>query len=137
MPQSNYCVDIPNRVGVGGVLVGTPPRATARVPAPLLSTPALTMTTIEASPVAYHCKGGSGEEQGGDPCGRPGGALNGDGQSCRGGGGGEWGGGPFGRPRGGCHAAKRHHGVRAPPLALLFALTLLLVPRPTTPTAPQ
>src|SRR5260370_41034284 len=85
MPQSNYCVDIPNRVGVGGVLVGTPPRATARVPAPLLSTPALTMTTIEASPVAYHCKGGRGEEQGGDPCGHPGGGLNGDVQSCRGG----------------------------------------------------
>src|SRR5713101_5785494 len=77
MPQSNYCVDIPNRVGVGGVLVGTPPRATARVPAPLLSTPALTMTTIEASPVAYHCKGGSGEEWGGDPCGRPEGAFRG------------------------------------------------------------
>src|SRR5258708_39771191 len=104
MPQSNYCVDIPNRVGVGGVLVGTPPRATARVPAPLLSTPALTMTTIEASPVAYHCKGGSGEEQGGDPCGRPGEAfsgrvLNGDGQSRRG-----------GDPRGGRPPAKRHHG---------------------------
>src|SRR5260370_30523408 len=122
MPQSNYCVDIPNRVGVGGVLVGTPHRGNERVPAPLLSTPALTMTTIEASPVAYHCKGGSGEEQGGDPCGRPGEAfrgrvLNGDGQSRRG-----------GDPRGVAHAAKRHHGVRALALALLFALTLFLLP---------
>src|SRR5260370_32789916 len=105
MPQSNYCVDIPNRVGVGGVLVGTPPRATARVPAPLLSTPALTMTTIEASPVAYHCKGGSGEEQGGDPCRRPGGALNGDGQSCSGGGRVQCRGDPCARPRAGAPAA--------------------------------
>src|SRR5260370_36369796 len=125
MPQSNYCVDIPNRVGVGGVLVGTPPRATARVPAPLLSTPALTMTTIEASPVAYHCKGGSGEEQGGDPCGRPGGALNGDGQSCRGGGGVEGRGGLWRRPPGVRPLGERRYRVCASPPALLFRLPAL------------
>src|SRR6266852_306359 len=161
MPQSNYCINTINRVGVGKVRVGelakatarvpaltmttikaspvashckggsgvewggdpwvalggrtlAPPRATARVPAPLLSTPALTMTTIEASPVASHCKGGSGEEQGGDPCGRPeGGATQHP-------------------PRGVAYAAKRHHGVRALAYALLFALTLFLFPLPTS-----
>src|SRR5216683_7152671 len=46
-------------------------RATARVPTPLHTTPALTMKTKEASPARYHCKGGGGVERGGDPCGRP------------------------------------------------------------------
>src|SRR5258708_25339369 len=48
-------------------------RATARVPTPLHTTPALTMTTYISSTAARHSKGGSGVERGGDPCGRPGG----------------------------------------------------------------
>src|SRR5260370_2661707 len=49
-----------------------PRRATARVPTPLHTAPALTMKTKGASPARSHCKGGGGVERGGDPCGRPG-----------------------------------------------------------------
>src|SRR6266852_9072775 len=48
-----------------------PRRATARVPTPLHTAPALTMKTKGASPATSHCKGGGGVERGGDPCGRP------------------------------------------------------------------
>src|SRR5712692_8017642 len=48
-----------------------PRRATARVPTPLYTAPALTMITKRASPATSHCKGGGGVERGGDPCGRP------------------------------------------------------------------
>src|SRR5260370_39897336 len=50
-----------------------PPRATARVPAPLHTAPALTMRTQRSSLATSHSKGGGGVERGGDPCGRPGG----------------------------------------------------------------
>ena len=49
------------------------PRATARVPTPLYTTPALTMIHGESRSLRPHCKGGGGVERGGDPCGRPGG----------------------------------------------------------------
>jgi len=49
----------------------SPRRATARVPTPLYTAPALTMITKRASPARSHCKGGGGVERGGDPCGRP------------------------------------------------------------------
>ena len=48
-----------------------PRRATARVPTPLYTAPALTMITKGASPATSHSKGGGGVERGGDPCGRP------------------------------------------------------------------
>src|SRR5260370_15709683 len=48
-----------------------PPRATARVPTPLHTAPALTMRTKGSLLAADHCKGGGGVERGGDPCGRP------------------------------------------------------------------
>src|SRR5260370_33777737 len=48
-----------------------PRRATARVPTPLYTAPALTMITKGTSPATSHCKGGGGVERGGDPCGRP------------------------------------------------------------------
>ena len=49
------------------------PRATARVPTPLHTTPTLTMTHGESRSFRPHSKGGGGVERGGDPCGRPGG----------------------------------------------------------------
>src|SRR6266851_3118280 len=49
------------------------PRATARVPTPLHTTPALTMIHGESRSLRHHSKGGGGVERGGDPCGRPGG----------------------------------------------------------------
>ncbi len=48
-------------------------RATARVPTPLHTAPALTMIRGESRSFRPHCKGGGGVERGGDPCGRPGG----------------------------------------------------------------
>src|SRR6266849_369248 len=48
-------------------------RATARVPTPLHTTPALTMIHGESRSLRPHSKGGGGVERGGDPCGRPGG----------------------------------------------------------------
>ncbi len=63
--------------------------------------------------MAYHYKGGSREEWGGDPCGRPGGGATQH------------------RPRGVAYAIKGHHRVRALTLALLFAITLFLFPLPT------
>src|SRR5258708_39464644 len=51
----------------------SPPRATARVPTPLHTAPALTMIRRELRSFRYHSKGGGGVERGGDPCGRPGG----------------------------------------------------------------
>ena len=50
-----------------------PPRATARVPTPLHTAPALTMIRGASRSFRPHCKGGGGVERGGDPCGRPGG----------------------------------------------------------------
>src|SRR6266851_1304925 len=47
-------------------------RATARVPTPLHTAPALTMIRGESRSFRPHCKGGGGVEWGGDPCGRPG-----------------------------------------------------------------
>src|SRR2546425_6529648 len=129
MRQSDYCIHTINRVGVGRVRVGTPPRATARVPTPLHTTPALTMTKIESSSIAYHSKGGGGVEWGGDPRGRPGRLTAYGIPSCTY----AWGGGdPCGRPRGVAYAAKGHHGVRALTLALLFAFTLFLFPFSTS-----
>ncbi len=52
-----------------------PARATARVPTPLRTAPALTMTTKGSSLATDHSKGGGGAERGGDPCGRPGGMI--------------------------------------------------------------
>src|SRR5258708_2409354 len=45
------------------------PRATARVPTPLHTAPALTMTTKGSWLAADHSKGGGGVGWGGDPCG--------------------------------------------------------------------
>src|SRR5713101_5931236 len=47
-------------------------RATARVPTPLHTAPALTMIRGESRSFRPHSKGGGGVERGGDPCGRPG-----------------------------------------------------------------
>src|SRR5712692_1309817 len=69
------CEIVSKRVtgGKGRSLFDTyhPARATARVPTPLHTAPALTMTTKGSSLATSHSKGGGGVERGGDPCGRP------------------------------------------------------------------
>src|SRR5260370_26325790 len=45
-----------------------PRRATARVPTPLYTAPALTMRPGGGRPFRGHCKGGGGVERGGGPC---------------------------------------------------------------------
>src|SRR5258708_28832444 len=69
------CEIVSKRVtgGKGRSLFDTyhPARATARVPTPLHTAPALTMTTKGLSLATSHSKGGGGVERGGDPCGRP------------------------------------------------------------------
>src|SRR5216684_3888997 len=56
-------------------IVATPnptPRATARVPSPHQPYPRPYKDTLLLIGSSYLCKGGSGVEWGGDPCGRPG-----------------------------------------------------------------